>query len=82
MSDTFYATTPIYYVNADPHIGHTYTTVILDTVARYHRLVGDDTFFLTGTDEHGDKIAEIAAQRGVPPLQIADEYSASFSSTW
>ena len=82
MSDTFYATTPIYYVNADPHIGHTYTTVILDTVARYHRLAGDDTFFLTGTDEHGDKIAEIAAQRGVPPQQIADEYSASFSSTW
>jgi len=82
MSDTFYATTPIYYVNADPHIGHTYTTVILDTIARYHRLVGDDTFFLTGTDEHGDKIAEIAAQRGVSPQQIADEYSASFSSTW
>jgi len=82
MSDTFYATTPIYYVNADPHIGHTYTTVILDTVARYHRLVGDDTFFLTGTDEHVDKIAEIAAQRAVSPLQIADEYSASFSSTW
>jgi methionyl-tRNA synthetase len=82
MSDSFYATTPIYYVNADPHIGHTYTTVILDTVARYHRLIGDDTFFLTGTDEHGDKIAEIAAQRGVSPQQIADEYSASFSSTW
>jgi methionyl-tRNA synthetase len=82
MSDTYYATTPIYYVNADPHIGHTYTTVILDTVARYHRLAGDDTFFLTGTDEHGDKIAEIAAQRGVSPQQIADEYSASFSSTW
>jgi len=82
MSDIFYATTPIYYVNADPHIGHTYTTVILDTIARYHRLAGDDTFFLTGTDEHGDKIAEIAAQRGVSPQQIADEYSASFSTTW
>ena len=56
MSDTFYVTTPIYYVNAAPHIGHTYTTVIVDTVARYHRLAGDDTSFLTGTDEHGDKI--------------------------
>lgn len=82
MTDTFYATTPIYYVNAEPHIGHTYTTVILDTLARYHRMAGDDTFFLTGTDEHGDKIAEIAAQRGVPPQAIADEYSAAFSSTW
>ncbi|MCH8083694.1 MAG: methionine--tRNA ligase [Myxococcales bacterium] len=82
MSDTFYTTTPIYYVNADPHIGHTYTTVIVDTVARYHRLAGDNTFFLTGTDEHGDKIAEIAAQRGVPPLEIANEYSAAFRSTW
>ncbi len=82
MSDTFYATTPIYYVNAEPHIGHTYTTVILDTLARYHRLAGDDTFFLTGTDEHGDKIAEIAAQRGASPQETADEYSAAFRSTW
>ncbi|HXV36341.1 MAG TPA: methionine--tRNA ligase, partial [Myxococcota bacterium] len=82
MSRAFYATTPIYYVNADPHIGHTYTTVILDTLARYHRLAGDDTFVLTGTDEHGEKIAEIAAQRGVSPKLIADEYSASFRSTW
>ncbi len=82
MSDVFYATTPIYYVNAEPHIGHTYTIVVLDTIARYHRLAGDDTFFLTGTDEHGDKIAEIAAQRGVAPQRIADEYSAAFSSTW
>jgi len=82
MSNSFYTTTPIYYVNAEPHIGHTYTTVIVDTVARYHRLAGDDTFFLTGTDEHGDKIFEIAAKRGVSPQQISDEYSAAFSSTW
>ena len=82
MTDPYYVTTPIYYVNAEPHIGHTYTTVVLDTVARYHRLAGEDTFFLTGTDEHGDKIAEIAAQRGVSPQEIADEYSAAFSSTW
>jgi methionyl-tRNA synthetase len=82
MSGTFYTTTPIYYVNAEPHIGHTYTTVIVDTVARYHRLAGDDTSFLTGTDEHGDKIAEIAAQRGVSPQEIADEYSAAFSFAW
>ncbi len=82
MSNAFYATTPIYYVNAAPHIGHTYTTVILDTLARYHRLAGDDTFFLTGTDEHGEKIAEIASQRGVSPQEIADEYTAAFRSTW
>jgi len=82
MSNSFYTTTPIYYVNAEPHIGHTYTTVIVDTVARYHRLAGDDTFFLTGTDEHGDKIFEIAAKRGVSPQKISDEYSAAFSSTW
>jgi methionyl-tRNA synthetase len=82
MTRSFYATTPIYYVNAEPHIGHTYTTVVLDTIARYHRLVGDDTFFLTGTDEHGEKIAEVAQQRGVAPSQIADEYSAVFQSTW
>ncbi len=82
MTRSFYATTPIYYVNAEPHIGHTYTTVVLDTIARYHRLAGDDTFFLTGTDEHGEKIAEVAQQRGVAPSQIADEYSAVFRSTW
>ena len=77
-----YITTPIYYVNAEPHIGHTYTTVLADTVARYHRLTGDDTFFLTGTDEHGEKIAEVAAQRGVSPKEISDQYSDAFRSAW
>jgi methionyl-tRNA synthetase len=82
VSDTFYATTPIYYVNAEPHIGHTYTTVLVDTLARYHRLCGEKTYFLTGTDEHGEKIAEVAAARGVTPQQVADQYSASFSAAW
>jgi methionyl-tRNA synthetase len=82
MKHPFYVTTPIYYVNAEPHIGHTYTTVVADTLARYHRLTGEKTFFLTGTDEHGEKIAEVAAQRGVSPAEIADQYSGAFRETW
>ena len=62
----FYVTTPIYYVNDVPHIGHAYTMVIADALARWHRLQGDDVFFLTGTDEHGDKIARAAEAAGVP----------------
>jgi methionyl-tRNA synthetase len=82
MSENFFVTTPIYYVNDVPHIGHTYTTVVADTVARYHRLAGEKTFFLTGTDEHGEKIAEAATRRGATPKEIADEYSDAFRSTW
>jgi methionyl-tRNA synthetase len=82
VSGAFYATTPIYYVNAEPHIGHTYTTVAVDTLARYHRLAGDRTFFLTGTDEHGEKIAEAAEREGVSPQAVADRYSASFRGAW
>ena len=63
----FYVTTPIYYVNDAPHIGHAYTTVIADAVARWHRLNRDDTFFLTGTDEHGLKVQRAAEQNGVTP---------------
>jgi len=85
MSDTpkkFYLTTPIYYVNARPHIGHAYTTVVADVIARRHRLLGDDTFFLTGTDEHGQKIERSAIAAGIPPQQFADEVSASFRALW
>jgi methionyl-tRNA synthetase len=64
---TFYLTTPIYYVNARPHLGHAYTTILADTMARWHRLLGDDTRLLTGTDEHGDKIAQAAARAYVTP---------------
>ena len=78
----FYLTTPIYYVNARPHIGHAYTTLAADTIARRHRLLGDDTFFLTGTDEHGQKIERSAAAAGIPPQQFANEVSASFESLW
>ncbi|WP_456471140.1 methionine--tRNA ligase [Caminibacter sp.] len=85
MSDkckTYYLTTPIYYVNDVPHIGHAYTTIIADTIARYSRLKGIDTFFLTGTDEHGQKIEEAAKKRGKSPKEYADEISAKFKELW
>ncbi len=85
MSDNtekFYLTTPIYYVNARPHIGHAYTTIAADVIARRHRLLGDDTFFLTGTDEHGQKVERSAAAAGLPPQQFTDQVSASFRALW
>ncbi|MCE5263382.1 MAG: methionine--tRNA ligase [Deltaproteobacteria bacterium] len=82
METAFYITTPIYYVNASPHIGHAYTTIVADVLARYHRLRGDRTFFLTGTDEHGDKIAEAAKKSGVTPQAYADRISAQFRNLW
>ncbi|PYO03170.1 MAG: methionine--tRNA ligase [Candidatus Rokuibacteriota bacterium] len=78
----FYLTTPIYYVNATPHLGHAYTTIVADAMARYHRLAGDEVWLLTGTDEHGDNIARVAAQAGVPPQAYADRISAAFRQTW
>jgi methionyl-tRNA synthetase len=78
----FYLTTPIYYVNARPHIGHAYSTIAADVIARRHRLLGDDTFFLTGTDEHGQKVERSAAAAGIPPLQFADQVSNSFRALW
>ena len=77
-----YITTPIYYVNDVPHIGHAYTTIIADTLARYSRLKGLDTMFLTGTDEHGQKIEEAAKNRGKSPQDYADEISGKFRSLW
>jgi methionyl-tRNA synthetase len=79
---TYYLTTPIYYVNARPHIGHAYTTIVADVLARRHRLLGEDTFFLTGTDEHGQKIERSAAAAGIPPQQFADEVSKTFEDLW
>ena len=78
----FYVTTPIYYVNARPHIGHTYTTIVCDALARRHRLLGDDTYFLTGTDEHGQKIERSASAAGKSPQQFTDEVSGEFKSLW
>jgi methionyl-tRNA synthetase len=82
MKRRFSITTPIYYVNAEPHIGHTYTTIVVDTLARYHRLAGEQTFFLTGTDEHGEKVAEVAAQRGVSAQAFTEKISGIYRSTW
>jgi methionyl-tRNA synthetase len=82
MAKTFYITTPIYYVNARPHIGHAYTTLVCDTIARRHRMLGDDTYFLTGTDEHGQKIERAAAAAGKTPQQYADEISGEFRALW
>ena len=82
MAKKFYITTPIYYVNARPHIGHAYTTIACDTLARRHRLLGDDTFFLTGTDEHGQKIERAAQAAGKSPQQYADEISGEFRALW
>ncbi len=82
MPGKFYITTPIYYVNARPHIGHVYTTTLADIVARYHRLQGDDVFFLTGTDEHGKKVADSAREQGVSPQDFVDEIAGEFQQTF
>src|SRR6202142_3262911 len=82
MSKKFYITTPIYYVNARPHIGHAYTTIACDTIARRQRMMGFDTYFLTGTDEHGQKIQRAAEAAGKPPQQLTDEVSAEFRALW
>ncbi|MFZ5862434.1 MAG: methionine--tRNA ligase [Nitrospirota bacterium] len=78
----YYITTPIYYVNDVPHIGHAYTTIAADVLARHHRLRGDDVFFLTGTDEHGQKVHQAATRRGVPPQQHVDELVVRFQELW
>ena len=80
--NTFFITTPIYYVNAKPHLGHAYTTVVADAMARFHRLLGQDTLFLTGTDEHGDKIVQAAEKEGKSPKEFVDGISALFQSLW
>ncbi|KGI56960.1 methionine--tRNA ligase [Campylobacter sp. MIT 97-5078] len=77
-----YITTPIYYVNDVPHLGHTYTTIIADTLARFYRLQGEQTLFLTGTDEHGQKIEQAAKQRNSNPKTYADKISAEFKELW
>ena len=78
----YYATTPIFYVNAAPHIGHAYTTILVDVITRFHRLKGDDVHFLTGTDEHGEKVAKAAAAAGQTPQAYVDDVSGQFKATW
>ncbi len=78
----FYLTTPIYYVNDAPHVGHAYATVNADAIARWHRLAGDEVLFLTGTDEHGAKVAEAAAEHGVSPQEWTDRTAQRFVEAW
>jgi methionyl-tRNA synthetase len=76
--ETFYITTPIYYPSGEPHLGHAYTTICADAIARFHRLKGDDTFFLTGTDEHGQKMVSEAAKAGLEPADLAERMMSKF----
>ena len=82
MNKSFYITTPIYYVNDDPHIGTAYTTILADVLSRYQVQLGYDSFFLTGLDEHGQKVQDAALKRGLEPLSHCDEMSKSFISLW
>src|SRR5207249_7081 len=82
MSNTFYITTPIYYVNDVPHIGHAYTTIAADVLARYWRLRGRDVFFLTGLDEHGQKVQQAAAKAGIDPQAHCDRLAPQFEQLW
>ena len=82
MDNTFYVTTPIYYVNAEPHLGHAYTTIISDFLARWHRLDGHRTYFLTGTDEHGEKVYQAATAAGTDAQSFTDRISQRFRSAW
>ena len=78
----YYITTPIYYVKDAPHVGHAYTTVNADALARWHRLIGDEVFFLTGTDEHGQKVARAAEEQGLSPLEWTDQLAPRFAEAW
>jgi methionyl-tRNA synthetase len=78
----YYVTTPIYYVNAKPHLGHAYTTIVNDVLTRFHKLFGYDSYFLTGTDEHGDKIVRAAQAQGQEPKEYADHISELFKAAW
>jgi methionyl-tRNA synthetase len=80
--NTFYLTTPIYYVNDIPHIGHAYTTVATDALARYKRLKGYEVLFLTGTDEHGQKVEKAATEAGLKPIELADKVVVRFQDLW
>lgn len=82
VEKTFYITTPIYYVNDIPHIGHVYTTIIADAVSRHKKLAGYEVYFLTGTDEHGQKIEKAAAEKGLPPIELANKVVGRFKQLW
>ncbi|MDR3073210.1 MAG: class I tRNA ligase family protein, partial [Deltaproteobacteria bacterium] len=78
----FFLTTPIFYVYAKPHLGHAYTTLVADSMIRFQRMMGKETFLVTGTDEHGEKIMQVAEKAGEPPQEFADRVSAHFQALW
>ena len=80
--NSFYVTTPIYYVTAKPHLGHLYSTVLADVAARWNKILGKQTFFLTGTDEHGQKIAQAAQKAGKEPQVFVDSFIDAYKSVW
>ncbi|MBW2364841.1 MAG: class I tRNA ligase family protein, partial [Deltaproteobacteria bacterium] len=82
MPDPFYVTTPIYYVNAKPHLGHAYTTIVADVVCRFNTMRQSESFLLTGTDEHGDKVVRAAKKENLSPKKYADKISGLFKNLW
>jgi methionyl-tRNA synthetase len=82
MEGRFYVTTPIYYVNAEPHLGHAYTTIVADVLRRFHHMLGYETYFVTGTDEHGDKVLRAARENGMEPKAFVDKMSQCFRDLW
>src|SRR5437588_156713 len=82
VSASFFITTAIDYTNGAPHIGHAYEKVLADVIARYHRLKGDDVFFLTGVDQHGQKVQQSAEKQGVAPQEFVDEITKKFVALW
>ena len=82
MAERFYVTTPIYYVNARPHLGHAYTTIVADVACRFHAMKEEETYFLTGTDEHGDKVVQAAQKEEKSPRVYVDEISRLFQDLW
>ena len=82
MEQKYYITTPIYYVNGEPHLGHAYTTIAADILARFNRLRNKKVFFLTGTDEHGLKIQQTAEKLGITPKELADKNANRFKELW
>src|SRR5438046_9616897 len=82
MSKTFYITTAIYYTNSSPHVGHAYEMVLTDVIARYRRLTGEKVFFLTGVDQHGQKVQQSAAKAGIPPAEFVKGITQKFVDLW
>ena len=78
----FYITTPLYYVNDEPHIGHAYTTILADVINKYYKTMGYDTFFLTGTDEHGQKVEEASKKNKIEPIEHVNQYVKQFKKAW